>query len=301
MSQFKIPLIVCITVFLLSGLFAFLGGSSYLGIAFKAVVSALVALVFVFVAKFLLEKHLPDLFENEDETVEVDSSLVVTNINVRIGGGEESPVDVASSLQKETSATDNVALMEGLSDDALVQEDPLKDVEMEAPNFKPLSFGTIKEDKASLEKTEASSHNAETTTRTEKKTKNELKDNDALLEKEGEGVPTPPNTPTNASNSDKDNEDEASLPLPPSTPSAVDDARLSEQEITQAMEKDVDRLEELPDLHEFVDSSAALKQSKAEELMSTGTQSFFETNLSEDVGTDSKLMANAIRTVLRRE
>ena len=69
----------------------------------------------------------------------------------------------------------------------------------------------------------------------------------------------------------------------------------------QAMEKDVDSLEELPDLQEFVEASELAKQSKAEELMNTGTQSFFETNLAEDAGTDSKLIANAIRTVLRRE
>ena len=63
----------------------------------------------------------------------------------------------------------------------------------------------------------------------------------------------------------------------------------------------MDRLEELPDLQEFVDSSNLQgEQSRGDELMNTGTQSFFATDLSEDV-TDTNLMAKAVRTVLKRE
>lgn len=81
----------------------------------------------------------------------------------------------------------------------------------------------------------------------------------------------------------------------------MDDAELSEAELSQTIEKDVDRLEELPDLQEFVDSSNLQgEQSRGDELMNTGTQSFFATDLSEDV-TDTNLMAKAVRTVLKRE
>ena len=60
-------------------------------------------------------------------------------------------------------------------------------------------------------------------------------------------------------------------------------------------------MEELPDLQEFVDSSNLnIEQTKGEELMSVGTQSFFATDLSENV-TDTNLMAKAVRTVLKRE
>jgi len=81
----------------------------------------------------------------------------------------------------------------------------------------------------------------------------------------------------------------------------VDDVELSQAELTQTIEKDVDRLEELPDLQEFVDASNLnVEQTRGDELMSTGTQSFFATDLSEDV-TDTNLMAKAVRTVLKRE
>lgn len=81
----------------------------------------------------------------------------------------------------------------------------------------------------------------------------------------------------------------------------VDDAEFSQAELTQTIEKDVDRLEELPDLQEFVDvSNLNIEQTKGDELMSKGTQSFFATDLSEDVS-DANLMAKAVRTVLRRE
>ena len=79
------------------------------------------------------------------------------------------------------------------------------------------------------------------------------------------------------------------------------DSKITEEELSEGLEKDVDRLEELPDLQEFVDSShVGDTQTKGEELMSAGTQSFFETDLAENV-TDTNLMANAIRTVLKRE
>ena len=81
----------------------------------------------------------------------------------------------------------------------------------------------------------------------------------------------------------------------------IDDANLSEAELSEAIEKDVDRLEELPDLQEFVDSSnLKFEQTRGDELMDTGTQSFFATDLSEDVS-DTNLMAKAVRTVLKRE
>ena len=81
----------------------------------------------------------------------------------------------------------------------------------------------------------------------------------------------------------------------------VDDAGLSEAELSETIESDVDRLEELPDLQEFVDTSNLKEeQTRGDELMSTGTQSFFATDLSDDV-TDSNLMAKAVRTVLKRD
>lgn len=81
----------------------------------------------------------------------------------------------------------------------------------------------------------------------------------------------------------------------------VDDAELSEAELSETIESDVDRLEELPDLQEFVDTSNLKEeQTRGDELMSTGTQSFFATDLSDDV-TDSNLMAKAVRTVLKRD
>lgn len=80
-----------------------------------------------------------------------------------------------------------------------------------------------------------------------------------------------------------------------------DDVKLSEEELVQGIEKDVDRLEELPDLQEFVDSSnVENEESKGDELMNTGTQSFFSSTVSENV-TDTNLMASAIRTVLKQE
>ena len=81
----------------------------------------------------------------------------------------------------------------------------------------------------------------------------------------------------------------------------VDDAEISQKELSKTIDNDVDRLEELPDLQEFVDSSNLnIEQTKGDELMSVGTQSFFATDLSEDV-TDTNLMAKAVRTVLKRE
>lgn len=90
---------------------------------------------------------------------------------------------------------------------------------------------------------------------------------------------------------------------PPEVENAVnvDDAQLSQAELSKTIDSDVDRLEELPDLQEFVDSSNLnIEQTKGEELMSVGTQSFFATDLSENV-TDTNLMAKAVRTVLKRE
>ncbi|MGP1440354.1 MAG: hypothetical protein ACTTJ3_06415 [Treponema sp.] len=96
-----------------------------------------------------------------------------------------------------------------------------------------------------------------------------------------------------------DNEQKADLEV--SVPSHVDETNLSESEMSEAIEKDVDRLEELPDLQEFVDTSnLQTEQTRGEELMNTGTQSFFATDLSEDVS-DTNLMAKAVRTVLKRE
>lgn len=108
---------------------------------------------------------------------------------------------------------------------------------------------------------------------------------------------------------DGDNKNMSSLPVDNMQKTAsevnvavnVDDAQLSQEELSQTIEKDVDRLEELPDLQEFVDTSnLSVEQTRGDELMNTGTQSFFATDLSEDV-TDTNLMAKAVRTVLKRE
>lgn len=114
--------------------------------------------------------------------------------------------------------------------------------------------------------------------------------------------------PMNFENEDLNEEKREELPTdsmqkttPELKPSVVDDAELSQAELSQTIENDVDRLEELPDLQEFVDTSNLKpEQTKGEELMNTGTQSFFETDLSENV-TDTNLMAKAVRTVLKRD
>ena len=300
MSQIKIPLIVGIVVFFVSGLLAFLGGSSYLGVIFKAVVSAVVAGAFVFVAKFLLQKYVPDVFENSEEMEEASSPIVGTNIDVRIGGEEASSPSVSTSAPQNMSVADDEGVsMEGLGDDSLAQEDPFKDVEMEAPDFKPMSFKHDKGNEVSVGEAETTLQKDSMLSQGEKKTQNE----NVMNSKEVSDAPSvqhgDASSDSNSLNqTDLAHENKEELK---GVATGVDDEKLSEEEMTQAIEKDVDRLEELPDLHEFVDASATLKQSKAEELMSAGTQSFFETNLSENTGADAKLMANAIRTVLKRE
>ena len=292
MSQFKIPLIVCVAVFILSALLAFVGGTSYFGIVFKAFVSALIAMAFTVSAKFLLEKYVPELFENSSAVSEGDSSLVGTNVDVRIGGDQLSSGNEAPAVPKENSSVDDVSSMEGLSDDALAQEDPLKDVEMEEPDFKTMNFKASKKDVESVGVEDVPLQNSDANAEAEKKTRQDLTENSAVPLEKKESMPIESTTST---------KERDKPPLSSSIPSAVDDEKLSQEEMNEAMEKDVNRLEELPDLQEFVDSSAMPKQSKAEELMSGGTQTFFETNLSEDAGGDTKLMANAIRTVLRRD
>ena len=316
MSQVKVPLIVFVAVFFISGLLGFFSGSSYLGMLLKAVVSALVSATFVFTSKFLLQKYVPDMFENGDGIDGVDSPVMGTNVDVRLAGDESSPISVPlSTPQSNSTNSDEMASMEGLVDDSLTQEDPLSDVELEEPNFQPMSFSPAKSSEASVGASEVASSSVaqKADDSTEKKTQNEIAEGAKVAEEVPFAKQEKNLTASNASERGHDaKEDEEQLAdtiQAPSVPTlqqevderAEDEERLSEAELDQAMEKDVDRLEELPDLHEFVDAAAIAKQSKAEELMNSGTQSFFETNLSEDVGVDSKLMANAIRTVLRRE
>lgn len=316
MSQIKIPLIVFIAVFLTSGLLAIFSGSSYLVIIFKAIVSAVVVATFVFVAKFLLQKYVPDMFENAKDPEEADAPTVGTNIDVRIGNEEASQGNTNSAVAQSSSITsEDMDSMEGLADDAIEQEDVLKDVEMEAPNFQPMNFKSSRDGEVTAGKEESTPNETDNNpvTENEKKTQNEnaingeeVKETPVAKQENVQFLPTLSNkNDTEAENKDAQDSlaKQVSVPQSQNIPEKKvdDETELSEAEMTQAMQKDVDRLEELPDLQEFVEGSQLAKQSKAEELMSAGTQSFFETNLAEDVGADSKLMANAIRTVLKRE
>lgn len=345
MSQMKVPLIVFVSVLLISGLLAFIGGASYFDIVLKAVVSALSAATFIFVAKGLLQRYVPDMFEDGGGLYTADSPSMGNNVDVRIAGGSEvgatstatgdAPSSKGKSVQTSAPSTDDMAMMEGLGSDALGAEDPLKDVELDEPEFKPMSFAGSKQNRGmeGVPQDDSSQKTDQGQKKTEKENMRSAKQDDATPIAKAEEASKPASSNNDAGNNTPDSsqkkEDESSnsmkagdsaqgagVSLSASNTStsqnalphsdgasekSPEEARLSEEEMDMALEKDVDRLEELPDLQEFVSSTEALKQSKAEELMSTGTQSFFETNLSEDAGTDAKLMANAIRTVLKRE
>lgn len=288
MSQIKIPLIVFSAVFVVSGILSFVGGSSYLAIIFKAGVSAVIVIAFFFIAKVLLEKYVPDMFENPDKIDMPDAPMVGTAVDVRIGGadGDANVGNAEEVISQSVSDKDlSESSLDGLSDDRLTESDPLVDVELDPPDFKPMSFkkeentGKIQEN--------------------EKNIVSEIKPE--VQAEESIRVPNPKQEAETITSENSGNQSvSVGATVAVGSGTSVDDAKLSEAEMSMAIEKDVDRLEELPDLREFVDSSGIPVQSKGEELMSQGTQSFFETDLSGD-STDSKLMANAIRTVLRRE
>ena len=264
MSQFKIPLILFFVIFFVFGMLSFFGGSSWGWAIFKAFVSAVSLVLFIVGAKFFLAKYLPDMFE-EAERMDVQSAPVAgVNLDVRIG--DDVPLKEPPTFGQDSDSFD------GLSESA--------------SNVSP-----------SLDKDEkATSDEGDSLPSSSPKTiENELA---SVTQDESSPAFKPTQQYPKASASDSDKKDEVATQ---GDLIGSNDDKLTEEELTKGLEKDVDRLEELPDLQEFVDSSSvATKQSKSDELMSSGTQSFFETDLSENV-TDTNLMANAIRTVLKRE
>lgn len=299
MSRFKIPLILFGSVFVVSFVLAFVGGSSYFSLV-KAFLSAVVATAFFFGAKFLLGKYIPDLFEAKDDSS--DASHLGGSVDIRIqeegstvggaGGGtlanaididlsEKKGVSPYADLAHPVSLNDGLSSLEGLSLEEPSFDDDKKDANKKE-GFEPLppppNVTTTEEDVVNNKKVEQKSHSSS-----------------APLSSENSEKPSADVSSNSSESSDATREKSAEEA---SESSNIDS--IVEEELTQAVEQDVDRLEELPDLQEFVDTSHSEGQSRGEELMNTGTQSFFETDLSENV-TDTNLMTSAIRTMLRRK
>jgi|GEM_PF-1052764 len=284
MSRFKIPLILFGSIFIVSFILAFATGSSYFSLI-KALLSAVVATAFFVGAKFLLEKYVPDLFEAKDDAS--DPSSLGGNVDIRIQGddggalgtlnadlaekkGPSPYVDIASS----SSMDDGLSSLEGLS-----LEEPTFDDEKKE-SFEPSSppTNTIEKNEVDSKIDEKKTLSSSPSTSTE-----DLDDSN----------PGPSSNKSSSSDtSEKENTKNEENPS--------SDDKIVEAELSESVDQDVDRLEELPDLQEFIDASHATQQSRGDELMSTGTQSFFETDLAENV-TDTNLMASAVRTMLKRE
>lgn len=284
MSQLKIPLISFCVAFVVFALLALFSGSSWLGIIFKASVSALVIAGFAFLAKMLFVKYIPEVFENTDKVDSPDAPVVGTNLDIRIGDEQlqaSKAQENAGDLANPKFAGDNKDDVNITGQENSIEDSPFEgDVLLESPspeesatkddrktsqvNFTPTVFAKV-----------SPISNQKDSNQKEDKGKNEATDNSD----KGNDVTS---VPENASNTGLEQ-------------------KILNAELDESIEKDVDKLEELPDLQEFVDSSNfGGNESKAEELMNTGTQSFFASDVGESV-TDSKLMANAIRTVLKRE
>ena len=308
MSRFKIPLILFGSVFVVSFVLAFATGSSYFS-PVKALLSAVVATAFFFGAKFLLGKYIPDLFEAKDDAS--DSSSLGGNVDIRIQGDEgvvgsngtlgasndgltegkgPSPY-VDASLS--TSQDDGLSSLEGLSleepafDDGKKDADKKEAFEATPSNTSAASAGNIEQENVDNKADEKKTLPSNTSTSSEDVGASNASSNASTLSNSGS-----PNSTSSKEEVKNGGSDEANRA------SSVD--RIPEAELSEAVEQDVNRLEELPDLQEFVDTSRAMEQSKGEEMMNEGTQSFFETDLAENA-TDTNLMASAVRTMLKRE
>ena len=300
MSQLKIPLILFCVVFVFSTVLALFSGSSWLGVIFKASVSALAVAGFALVARMLLVKYIPDMFEGAEGADSPETPIVGTNLDIRIedkvssddisqedevnlgsptfASGGENVVDQNNASTKE----ENVENSPFGGDALLDPPDSLGISKKEGgassqDTFTPTSFTASKpstNEPSPSDKKDVDQNNEE------------LKKHDSPASNEGD-IET--------------NKDEKSITTLENVSNAQSDQKILDEELKESIEKDVDRLEELPDLQEFVDSSNLQgSDSKGDELMNTGTQSFFASDVGESV-TDSKLMANAIRTVLKRE
>lgn len=261
MSRLKVPLILFCVVFLLCGLLSFFSGASWLGIIFKSGVSAIVIIVFLALARFFLLKYIPDLFENKAEQDVLEPSTTGANLDIRIGEKE----DFLSETKIEKSMpSKQEPLPKEVKKDSILED---SSVQLTPPNEafdkSDTSLSAFKPMSFSEEKKDNNKENPlESSSTISDKQENDINKVDSNVN---------------------------------------DDVKLSEEELVQGIEKDVDRLEELPDLQEFVDSSnVENEESKGDELMNTGTQSFFSSTVSENV-TDTNLMASAIRTVLKQE
>lgn len=301
MSQLKVPLIFFSIAFVLSAVLALFSGSSWLGVIFKASVSSLVIAGFVLLARMLLAKYIPDIFEGSDSQDSPETPIVGTNLDIRIGedssqgdASQEYDVDLGSptfiSGDESTTSQDNANLKEEenaeespfegdallTSPDSLVSSKKSSEGASES-GFTPTSFVKDAHPDGELSVSDKKDAN-----------QNNQRSEQDISPDSNEGNAEP-------------NKPEKSTPNVDGLASADSDEKILDEELKESIEKDVDRLEELPDLQEFVDSSNLPgNDSKAEELMNSGTQSFFASDVGESV-TDSKLMANAIRTVLKRE
>ncbi|MGP1438062.1 MAG: hypothetical protein ACTTKH_03215 [Treponema sp.] len=263
MTRLKVLSISFSAVFVICALLAFFSGSSILWGLFKAFISACVAVVFLLLAIFFVLKFIPDFFENKSKIDSMDNMLGA-NLDIRID-------DAPSTPSFETSSTENSFENIGASpfENSLkgnVQEyngakEDSPENDILSAELKPLNLSNEVQKPIDEEKEE------------------KLKEDDLDVDSPDNEIEKPTSEVSEG----------------------VRDDSLSETELSEAIEKDVDRLEELPDLQEFVDSSnLKVEETKGDELMNTGTESFFATDLSENV-TDTNIMAKAVRTVLKRE
>lgn len=128
MTKIKIPLIFSVIALVLSFLIGLISGVAFLSILIRSVILSLITGIFVFGARELLERFVPELFNPmEEDVLDQENSETKTGQNLNISINE--PIDLEAGNQDKAKIFNNDAVSENANEEKQNLDNEIEELE----------------------------------------------------------------------------------------------------------------------------------------------------------------------------